>query len=43
MRTFLENLKTICFERKVGHNLACTKEPYDQFLAAYLEKRARLG
>jgi uncharacterized protein (DUF58 family) len=43
IQTFLENLKTMCFERKVGYNLACTKEPYDQFLAAYLEKRARLG
>jgi uncharacterized protein (DUF58 family) len=43
INTFLENLKTICFERKVSYNLACTKEPYDQFLAAYLEKRARLG
>jgi uncharacterized protein (DUF58 family) len=43
IQTFQENLKTICFERKVSYNLACTKEPYDQFLAAYLEKRARLG
>jgi uncharacterized protein (DUF58 family) len=43
INTFLENLKAISFERNVSYNLACTKEPYDQFLAAYLEKRARLG
>ena len=36
-------LKAICFERNVSYNLANTKEPYDQFLAAYLEKRSRLG
>jgi uncharacterized protein (DUF58 family) len=43
INTFLENLKAICFERNVSYNLANTREPYDQFLAAYLEKRARLG
>jgi uncharacterized protein (DUF58 family) len=43
IQTFLENLKAICFERNVSYNLANTKEPYDSFLAAYLEKRARLG
>lgn len=41
--TFLDNLKAICFERKISYNLANTKEPYDRFLAAYLEKRARMG
>jgi uncharacterized protein (DUF58 family) len=41
--TFLDSLKSICFERNISYNLANTKEPYDQFLAAYLEKRARLG
>jgi len=40
---WLDALKTACFERNVGYNLANTKEPYDQFLAAYLEKRSRLG
>ncbi len=40
---FVENLKAICFERNISYNLANTKEPYDQFLAAYLEKRSRLG
>ena len=43
LNTFLENLKSLCFERNVSYNLACTSETYDQFLAAYLEKRMRLG
>jgi hypothetical protein len=43
VQTFLDALKTACFERGIGYNLANTKEPYDHFLAAYLEKRARLG
>jgi uncharacterized protein (DUF58 family) len=43
IQTFIENLKAICFERNVSYELACTKEPYDHFLAAYLEKRSRLG
>jgi uncharacterized protein (DUF58 family) len=41
--TFLDTLKTACFERGISYNLANTKEPYDHFLAAYLEKRSRLG
>ena len=43
MQTFLEGLQAACFERGISYNLAITKEPYDHFLAAYLEKRARLG
>jgi uncharacterized protein (DUF58 family) len=43
IQEFQENLKAICFERKVSYELACTKEPYDHLLAAYLEKRSRLG
>ncbi|HWG42699.1 MAG TPA: DUF58 domain-containing protein [Gemmataceae bacterium] len=43
INTFLDTLKAICFERNISYNLANTTEPYDQFLAAYLEKRARLG
>ncbi len=43
IQTFLDVIKSICFERNVSYNLANTKEPYDAFLAAYLEKRARLG
>jgi uncharacterized protein (DUF58 family) len=43
MGTFLDGIKAACFERGVSYNLANTKQPYDQFLAAYLEKRSRLG
>ncbi|HEY7310091.1 MAG TPA: DUF58 domain-containing protein [Gemmataceae bacterium] len=43
INTFLDTLKAICFERNISYNLANTTEPYDRFLAAYLEKRARLG
>jgi uncharacterized protein (DUF58 family) len=38
-----EALKAVCFERDISYDLANTKEPYDQFLASYLEKRSRLG
>lgn len=40
---FLDRLKADCYERKISYNLANTKEPYDRFLAAYLDKRSRLG
>jgi uncharacterized protein (DUF58 family) len=43
IHSFIEGLKAACFERNVSYNLANTKEPYDHFLAAYLEKRSRLG
>ena len=43
VNAFIDGLKQACFERDIGYNLANTKEPYDAFLAAYLEKRARLG
>ncbi len=43
MNDFLEGIKASCLERGIGYNLANTKEPYDTFLASYLEKRARLG
>ena len=43
MQTFLEGVRAACFERGISYNLANTKEPYDAFLAAYLEKRSRLG
>jgi len=43
INTWLDGVKSACFERGVSYNLANTKEPYDQFLASYLEKRARLG
>jgi uncharacterized protein (DUF58 family) len=40
---FLDGIKTACFERGIGYNLVDTKQPYEVFLAAYLEKRARMG
>lgn len=43
MQAFLDNVQTACFERGISYNLANTQQPYDQFLAAYLEKRSRLG
>jgi uncharacterized protein (DUF58 family) len=43
IHAFLENVKQACFERDISYNLANTNQPYDAFLAAYLEKRARLG
>ena len=43
INAFLDGIKGACFERGISYNLANTKEPYDHFLAAYLEKRARLG
>jgi len=43
MQTFMDNVQTACFERGISYNLANTQQPYDQFLAAYLEKRSRLG
>jgi uncharacterized protein (DUF58 family) len=41
--TFLDGIKTACFERGISYNLVDTKQPYDIFLAAYLEKRSRMG
>jgi uncharacterized protein (DUF58 family) len=43
INAFLDGIKGACFERGISYNLANTTEPYDHFLAAYLEKRARLG
>jgi hypothetical protein len=43
IREFTERIKTDCFERKISYSLANTKEPYDRFLAAYLDKRSRIG
>jgi uncharacterized protein (DUF58 family) len=40
---WIEGLKGACFERDVSYLLANTNEGYDQFLAAYLEKRSRIG
>ncbi len=43
MQQFLEGVQSACFERGISYQLANTQDPYDQFLAGYLEKRARLG
>jgi uncharacterized protein (DUF58 family) len=43
INTWLDELKAACFERNISYNLANTTQTYDAFLAAYLEKRARLG
>lgn len=43
MERFVQRLRHDCFERKISYNLANTKEPYDKFLAAYLDKRSRMG
>ena len=43
IREFTGRLKSDCFDHKISYNLANTKEPYDQFLAAYLDKRSRIG
>jgi uncharacterized protein (DUF58 family) len=43
LQAFLDSLQSACYERGISYNLANTQQPYDQFLAAYLEKRARLG
>lgn len=43
LQCFLDELKAACFERNVSYTLADTRQPYDVFLAAYLEKRAHMG
>ncbi|MDR3638386.1 MAG: DUF58 domain-containing protein [Isosphaeraceae bacterium] len=43
IHAFTDGIKTACFERGISYNLVNTKEPYDHFLAAYLEKRGRIG
>jgi uncharacterized protein (DUF58 family) len=40
---FLEGVKAACFERDISYLLSNTNEGYDQFLAAYLAKRGRMG
>ena len=43
IQQFLEGVKAACFERDIPYLLANTNEGYDQVLAAYLEKRWRIG
>lgn len=40
---FQKQLEEDCHERKVSYNLANTKEAYAPYLAAYLDKRHRIG
>ena len=43
LKGFLTRLKRDCSDRSISYNLVNTSEPYDHFLAAYLDKRARIG
>ena len=43
MRTFLEEVRTACAERDIAVQQASTAEGYDRVLAAFLEKRGRMG
>ncbi|MGL4462457.1 MAG: DUF58 domain-containing protein, partial [Planctomycetia bacterium] len=43
IQKFVDRLRTDCFDRKISYALANTNEPYDKFLAAYLDKRSRIG
>lgn len=43
LRAFTEGVRSACFERKISYALGSTNEPYDAFLAAFLDKRSRLG
>ncbi len=43
IQAFTERLESDCHERKISYNLANTKDPYAGFLAAYLDKRHRIG
>ncbi|MBP87071.1 MAG: DUF58 domain-containing protein [Planctomycetaceae bacterium] len=43
IKTFTNQVKNDCFERKISYSLANTTLPYDRFLAAYLDKRSRIG
>lgn len=43
IQAFTQRLEDDCHERKISYNLANTKEPYSPYLAAFLDKRQRLG
>lgn len=43
IKQFTERVREDCHRRKISYALADTKQPYDRFLAAYLDKRSRLG
>ena len=39
---FTDTVKRDCFERRISYELCDTSQPYDKFLAAYLDKRSRI-
>jgi uncharacterized protein (DUF58 family) len=43
LQKFLDRLAAECHRNRINHHLVTTNEPYDRFLGAYLEKRARMG
>jgi uncharacterized protein (DUF58 family) len=43
IREFTTRMRAECFERNISYNLACTQTPYADFLAAFLDKRSRMG
>jgi uncharacterized protein (DUF58 family) len=43
IKAFTQRLEDDCHERKISYNLANTKEAYSPYLAAFLDKRHRLG
>jgi uncharacterized protein (DUF58 family) len=42
VEAFVERIKHDCFARRISYTLANTREPYPEFLAAYLDKRRRV-
>ena len=43
LHAFVDQVKLDCFDRKIDYNMVNTAQPYDLFLAQYLDKRRRLG
>jgi len=43
LHAFVDRVKLDCFDRKIDYNMVDTTQPYDLFLAQYLDKRRRLG
>ena len=40
---FLNSVRAACLERSIGYELVVTDQPYEDLLAAYLSRRARLS
>ena len=43
LEAFTEQVRRECFGRSISYTLADTAQPYDRCLAAYLDKRTKLG